>query len=117
MRAYATEVSDTYFYLNDNQLSTAYKAGGTRLIAPGDVAWKADLDALRCLNEAQPAARWLPAVVPKYLINEQQGGDHRDNGPVTVSGNQPLCSPLSAPQMIAGRTVDAVLPGTSKRHW
>jgi len=75
MRGYATEVSDTHFYLNDNQLSTAYKAGGTCLIAPGDVAWKADLDALRCLNDAQPAARSLPAVVAKYLINEQQVGD------------------------------------------
>ena len=75
MRAYAPEVSDTHFYVNDNQLSTAYRPGGTCLIAPGDVAWKADLDALRCLNQGAPAARSISAVVAKYLVNEQQGGD------------------------------------------
>ena len=75
MRTYATEVSDAHFYLKDNQLSTTCVAGGTCLIAPGDVAWKADLDALRSLSRAQPAARSLPAVAAKYLINEEQGAD------------------------------------------
>ena len=75
MRAYATEVSDTHFYLKDNQLSTAYEVGATCLIAPGDVAWKADLQALRSLSQAKPATRSLTAVAAKYLINEEQGAD------------------------------------------
>jgi nucleoside-diphosphate kinase len=75
MRAYATEVSDTHFYLKDNQLSTTCEVGATCLIAPGDVAWKADLQALRSLSRAKPAARSLTAVTAKYLINEEQGAD------------------------------------------
>jgi nucleoside-diphosphate kinase len=75
MRAYATEVSDIHFYLKDNQLSTAYEVGATCLIAPGDVAWKADLQALRSLSRAKPPARSLTAVTAKYLINEEQGAD------------------------------------------
>ena len=75
MRAYVTEVSDTHFYLKDNQLSTAYEVGAVCLIAPGDVAWKDDLHALRSLSQAKPAARSLTAVAAKYLINEEQGAD------------------------------------------
>lgn len=75
MRAYATEVSEAHYYLKDNRLSTAYVPGGVCLIAPGDVAWQADLEALRCLLQQQPSARSLSAIAAKYLINEQQVPD------------------------------------------
>ncbi len=73
MRACATEVSDAHFYLKDSRLSTAYEVGATCLVAPGDVAWKADLAALRALSQRQTAVRSLASVAAKYLINEEQG--------------------------------------------
>lgn len=75
MRPYDTEINQTHYYLKDYQLTMAYETGATCLIAPGDVAWKADLEALRALTRGEPAPRSLPAVAAKYLINEQQESD------------------------------------------
>jgi nucleoside-diphosphate kinase len=72
MRAYATGVSDAHYYLKDQRLSTDYVPGGTCLLAPGDVAWQTDLEALQCLSQGKPAARSLSSIAAKYLINEQQ---------------------------------------------
>lgn len=72
MLNYPTEVSDTHFYLKNHSLSTTYEAGGTCLIAPGDVAWKTDLDALRSISQGQQPVRSLSAVAAKYLINGPQ---------------------------------------------
>lgn len=75
MRAYPTEISDAHYYLKDHQLSTAYVPGGICLIAPGDVAWQTDLEALRSLSQGKTAVRSLASVSAKYLINEQQVAD------------------------------------------
>jgi nucleoside-diphosphate kinase len=72
MRAYATEVSDAFFYIRNLELRTTYESGSTCLMAPGDVAWKADIEALRSLSKGCPASRPLSAVAAKYLINEEQ---------------------------------------------
>ena len=69
MRPYATEASDGYFYIKDGKLCSTNEPGACCLIAPGDVAWKSDLDVLRQLKQGKPASDTFEAVVAKYLIN------------------------------------------------
>ena len=42
-------------------------------MAPGDIVWASDLEALRLLCAGQPAPCTLGTVAAKYLINEQRG--------------------------------------------
>lgn len=72
MHAYPVEVSEDYYYLKDNNLSTTHDPGSICFLAPGNTAWKSDLDALRMLQQDKPAPCSLEAVVAKYLINEKQ---------------------------------------------
>jgi hypothetical protein len=41
-------------------------------MAPGDVAWQSDLEALRSIMAGREASCSLNTVVAKYLINEQR---------------------------------------------
>jgi nucleoside-diphosphate kinase len=70
MRAYPTEVSAEHFYFKDNRLFKSYEPDSMCLIAPGDVVWKSDLEALQSLHGGQPAGCSLGAVAAKYLIND-----------------------------------------------
>jgi nucleoside-diphosphate kinase len=70
MRAYPTEVSAEHFYFKDGRLFKTYEPGSMCLLAPADVVWKSDLDALQRLFRGQPAASSLAAVAAKYLIND-----------------------------------------------
>jgi nucleoside-diphosphate kinase len=72
MRAYATEVCSAHYYYKAGALLTAYEPGSKCLLAPGDTAWRSDLDALRSLAAGTPAQYTLDAVAAKYLINEEQ---------------------------------------------
>ena len=72
MRAYPTEISDAFYYVKDLKLLTNYEPGSTCLLAPGDTAWKSDIESLRLLAENKSATRPLTAVAAKYLINEEQ---------------------------------------------
>ena len=72
MRAYPVEVSDAHYYFKDGTLLTDYQPGSTCLMAPGNVAWQTDLQALKLLAQASPAPVTLESVVAKYLINAQQ---------------------------------------------
>jgi len=69
MRAYATEVCDEHYYFKDDTLFTAYEPGSVCLLAPGDVVWASDLEALRALREGGKAASSIKTVAAKYLIN------------------------------------------------
>ncbi len=69
MRAYPTEVCQTHYYYKDGQLYDTYEPGSLFLLAPGDVAWKTDLDILQSCARNEPAKDRLNAVVAKYLIN------------------------------------------------
>jgi nucleoside-diphosphate kinase len=71
MHAYATEVSDDHYYYRDGHLYTKYESGLTCLMAPGDTAWKSDLDALRNLARGGSAHCPLESVAAKYMINEK----------------------------------------------
>jgi nucleoside-diphosphate kinase len=69
MRVFATQQSEEHFYYRDNRLFTTYKSGSVCLLAPGDVAWESDLNALRLIHQSLPAPCSLQTVIAKYLVN------------------------------------------------
>lgn len=72
MRTYPTEICDQQYCLNeDGELSTTPEPGSTCVLAPGNLVWKSDLEALRTviLEEGVSKLDW---VVAKYLINREQ---------------------------------------------
>jgi len=69
MRAYPTEISDAHYYLKDGKLSLTHQPGSVCLLAPGDIVWKSDLEALRAIHNGLPAHCSLGTVAAKYLIN------------------------------------------------
>ena len=64
---------DSLYYFNDGKLSTEYVPGGVCLLAPGDIAWSSDLEALRLMGGGAAGPLHLGTVAAKYLINEQRG--------------------------------------------
>lgn len=72
MRIYPTEVCDTLYYIQNGRLYTDYAPGRVCLLAPGDIVWTSDLEALRLLYAGRPAPCSLAAVAAKYLINEDR---------------------------------------------
>ncbi len=75
MRAYPTEVNDTFYYFRDNELFLNQEPGSMCFLAPGNTAWESDLEVLRLLSKGQSASCSLEAVVAKHLINAELG-DH-----------------------------------------
>jgi nucleoside-diphosphate kinase len=69
MRGYPTEICHTHYYYKDGRLYGTYEPDSVFLLAPGDVAWKTDLDILRNYGRNESAKGKLNAVVAKYLIN------------------------------------------------
>ena len=72
MHGYAAEKCQDHYYFKDKRIFTTYEPGSACLLAPGQIAWKSDLDALRLLHQGKPSACSFEAVVAKYLINEEQ---------------------------------------------
>lgn len=72
MHAFETQQSDQHYYYKDGKLFAEHTPQSVCILAPGDIAWKSDLEALRKIaaNEASPVT--LQAVVAKYLINENR---------------------------------------------
>lgn len=70
MRVYSTEVSEDSYFFKDNKLSMTYEPGSICFLAPGNTAWKSDLETLSLLKQGKPADCSLETVVAKYLINE-----------------------------------------------
>jgi hypothetical protein len=66
-------MSDSLYYFRDGQLFDTFEPGCVCLLAPGDIAWASDLEALRLLAAGQPAPCTVGAVAAKYLINEERG--------------------------------------------
>ena len=70
MRSYPTEINaEDHYYFKNGNLYITHEPGSVCLIAPGDVVWKSDFDALRLLSKGLPAASSLEAVAAKYLMN------------------------------------------------
>jgi nucleoside-diphosphate kinase len=63
MHVYPTIICEDHYYYRDGRLFMTHESGSACLLAPGDVAWQSDLDALRELYAGRTA---------KYLINEVQ---------------------------------------------
>ena len=72
MRIYATLESKDLIYYQENRLFSAYEPGSVCVLAPGDVAWESDLQALNLISQDLPAPCSLQTVVAKYLINEKR---------------------------------------------
>jgi len=70
MHSYETERSDEHYYYKQGVLSTEHVAGSTCLLAPGDTAWKSDIEALRLILKKQQTSVPLESVAAKYLMNE-----------------------------------------------
>jgi nucleoside-diphosphate kinase len=70
MHAYATVESDDHFYYKANRLLTTHEPGSDLILAPGDIAWESDLQALRAIDKGKESALSLEAVAAKYLINK-----------------------------------------------
>ncbi len=72
MRTYPTEINEKHYYIKDRTLHLTHEPGSVCLLAPGDIVWKTDLEALRNLHRGETAAVSLEAVSAKYLINVTQ---------------------------------------------
>ena len=73
MRPYPTGVNDDFYYYGDSSLYLSQEPGSRCFLAPGNTAWKSDIEALSLLSQGKEAPCSLEAVVAKYLINEKQG--------------------------------------------
>ncbi|MBI4838418.1 MAG: hypothetical protein HY806_04615 [Nitrospirae bacterium] len=69
MRIYATRQSEEFFYFKDDKVLKTFEPGSVCLLAPGNLAWESDLDALRQISKGQQASCTLQAVAAKYLLN------------------------------------------------
>ncbi len=72
MQPYLVEESKEYYYFKNNEIHLTHELGSACLLAPGDVVWKSDLEALRLLHRDLTAPCSLQAVVAKYLINAKR---------------------------------------------
>jgi len=69
MRPYEiAETAEPYYY-RDGALHLTDGPGRVCLLAPGDIAWKSDLDALKLLAAGKPAPIPVEAIAAKYLVN------------------------------------------------
>ena len=75
MHPYPTEHSKSHYYYQDGKLFDAYDAGRLCVVAPGDLTWKTDLDALALLLKGQPSQVPVESIVAKYMINEHQDSE------------------------------------------
>jgi nucleoside-diphosphate kinase len=74
MRAYSTGRSEELYYFKEDRLLSKYESGSVCVVAPGDVMWESDLQALRLIQEGREAPCSLRTVVAKYLLNEGPEG-------------------------------------------
>lgn len=71
MRAYPVETCQSHYYFKAGRLLTSYEPGSRCLLAPGDTAWKSDIEALETLDRGGIGGISLTSVAAKYLINEE----------------------------------------------
>ncbi len=74
MRAYSTSQSEELYYFKENRLLAKYEPASICVVAPGDVMWESDLEALRLIQQGKKAQCSLQSVVAKYLLNEGTEG-------------------------------------------
>ncbi len=76
MRKYEVEkIEDEHYYIKDGKLLASYEAGGVCIMAPGQIAWKSDMDAIRQIKDGKDAPCTLECVAAKYLINNTEDNE------------------------------------------
>jgi nucleoside-diphosphate kinase len=70
VRSFPTEVSNDYFYYNDNAVSSTYTKESFCFLSPGDIVWKSDMKVLQQLKKGKKQDYSTNAVIAKYLINK-----------------------------------------------
>ena len=73
MRAYSTVRSGELYYFKNNRLYSSHEPDSVCVVAPGDVMWESDHEALRLIQQGKQAPCSLQTVVAKYLLNEGTG--------------------------------------------
>jgi nucleoside-diphosphate kinase len=84
LRAYPSDISDTLYYFHKDRLWPTYEPGSVCLLAPGDIAWTSDLEALRLIRDGLPSPCSLGTVAAKYLINEERGDEAAATGRLSL---------------------------------
>ena len=69
MREYPASTCETHYYYLKGALLQEHVEGSFCILAPGNVAWKSDLEALELISEGKESAVTLETVAAKYLIN------------------------------------------------
>jgi nucleoside-diphosphate kinase len=69
LHRFDTVISEDHYYYKDGILFNKYTAGTICLIAPGDLVWKTDLQALKLHSQNAPSAVSINTVAAKYLIH------------------------------------------------
>lgn len=72
MRTYDTVVSKTHYYYKNGEIYTSYEQNSFCLFAPGDVAWKSDINALEMIVKGEKSPPTPQSVAAKYLINLEE---------------------------------------------
>ncbi len=75
MRTFESVQSDTHFCFKDGKLLTSFVEGSIYLVAPGDIVWKSDLEALHAIALGKSSPVSLQSVAAKYLINDDRDLD------------------------------------------
>jgi len=70
MQQFEVAECEEHYYFTDGKLSCIHSKGSSCILAPGNIAWKTDLDALRLIVDGKDALCTLETVIAKYLINE-----------------------------------------------
>jgi len=71
MRAYPIEINQAHYYFKAGSLYLTHEPASICLLAPGDIAWKTDVDTLRLLEKGLQTGGSLGSVAAKYLINTE----------------------------------------------
>lgn len=69
MHIYPTEVNKEFYYFLNGNLLKNNVSGSICILAPGDIAWKTDLDALKLYEKNLASTTSIASVAAKYLIN------------------------------------------------
>jgi nucleoside-diphosphate kinase len=67
MRPFPTRQYEGHYYYKDDKLFTAHEPGSICVLAPGDIVWESDLEALILISQGLSAPSSLQTVVAKYL--------------------------------------------------
>ena len=69
LHIFDTMISDEHYYYKDGKLSNQYIKGSICLVAPGDLVWKTDLEALSNHIQNKPSEIPINSVAAKYMIH------------------------------------------------